>query len=175
MPVNLYQVRRAVGAFNSCLHYEIIYSNIFVRKLDVLLISSAFVSIILTSTLILSFSKSFCFTISLRRYINIMNILVIRIYKSYMLVIYVLQQSADIEQNPGRKSNSCQKLTLPIIIYNWQCKFFARIWFILPAYCNLNLTPVFRMTMTIWKPLVMIYSEQNTHLILNEPVFVFII
>ena len=143
----------------------------------------------------LLFSKSFCFTILLRKNIKIMNILVIRIFHIYILVTYVFhvwlyliltKRSGDIEQNPGPKSDSCQsfsichwnlnsisahnfikifllKLTLPLT--NWM----------LYAYQKLILTLVFQMMMTIWKFLVMIYSEQTTHLILNEAVFVFII
>ena len=40
---------------------------------------------------------------------------------------------------------------------------------------KLFLIPVFQMMMTIWKLLDMIYSDQITHLILSEAVFVFII
>ena len=128
-------------------------------------------------------------------YVLVIYVLVIYVLVIYMLVIYVFpawlyliltKRSGDIEQNPRPKSNSCQsfsichwnlnsisahnfikifllKLTLPLT--NWM----------LYAYQKLILTPVFQMMMTIWKFLVMIYSEQTTHLILNEAVFVFII
>ena len=42
MPVYPDQYRGVVGAFNSCLHCKNIDSNISVRKLEVLLIVSAF-------------------------------------------------------------------------------------------------------------------------------------
>ena len=55
MPVNLDQYRGAVGAFNSCLHCKNFYSNISIRKLDVLLIVSAFLSVLLTFSIFLFF------------------------------------------------------------------------------------------------------------------------
>ena len=116
----MYQYRGVVGAFNSCLHCKNIYSNISIRKLDVLLIANAFLSVLLTFSMFLLFSKSFCFTILLRKNIKIMNILVIRIFHIYMLVTYVFhvwlyliltKRSGDNEQNPRPKSNSCQSLS----------------------------------------------------------------
>ena len=86
MPVNLAQYRRAVGAFNSRLHYKNIYINISIRKLGVLPIASAFLSILLTFSMFLLFSKSFCFTILLKKNIKIMNILLLRIFHIYVLV-----------------------------------------------------------------------------------------
>ena len=90
MPVNLDQYRGAVGAFNSRLHCKNIYNNFSIRKIDVLPIASAFVSILLTFNMLLLFSKSFCFTILLRKNIKIMNILVIRIFHIYVLVACVV-------------------------------------------------------------------------------------
>ena len=60
MPVNLDQYRGVVGAFDSCLHCKNIYSNISIRKLDVLLIAGAFLFILLTFSMFVLFSKSFC-------------------------------------------------------------------------------------------------------------------
>ena len=120
MPVNLDQYRGAVRAFNSCLHCKNIYSNTSIRKLDVLVIASAFLSILLTFSMFLLFSKSFCFAILLRKNIKIMNILVLRIFHIYALVTYVFhmwlyliltKRSRDIEQNPGPKSNSYQSFS----------------------------------------------------------------
>ena len=117
MPVNLDLFRGAVGAFNNLLHCKNIYNNISIRKVDVSPIASAFLSVLLTFSMFLLFSKSFCFTISLRKNIKFMNILVIRIINIYVLVTYVFhvwlyliltRRSGDIEQNPGPKSNSCQ-------------------------------------------------------------------
>ena len=59
MQVNLDQFGGAVGACNSRLHYKNIYNNISIKMLDVLLISSAFLTIILTFSMLLLFSKSF--------------------------------------------------------------------------------------------------------------------
>ena len=121
MPVNLDQYRGAVGAFNSCLHCKNIYSNISIRKLEVSVIASAFLSILLTFSMFLLFSKNFCFTILLRNNIEIMNILIIRIFHIYVLVTYVFHMwlyliltkpSEDIEQNLGPKSNSCQSFSI---------------------------------------------------------------
>ena len=121
MTVNLDQYSGAVGAFNCCLHCKNTYSNISISKLDVLLIASAFPSILLTFNMFLLFSKSFCLTILLRKNIKIMNILVIRIFHIYMLVVYVFhvwlyliltKQSGDIEQNLGPKPNSCQSFSI---------------------------------------------------------------
>ena len=117
MPVNLYQYRGAVGTFNSRLHCKNIYDNISIRKLDVLLIASAFLSILLICNMFLLFFKSFCFTILLRKNIKIMNILVLRIFHIYALVTYVFhiwlyltltKRSGDTEQAPRPKSNSAQ-------------------------------------------------------------------
>ena len=69
----------------------------------------------------LLFSKSFCFTILLRKEIKIMNILLLRISHIYALVTYVFhvwlyliltKRSGDIEQNPGPKSNSSQSFSI---------------------------------------------------------------
>ena len=120
MPVNLDQYRGAVGAFNSRLHCKNIYINISIRKLDVLPIARAFLSILLTFSMFLLFSKSFCFTILVRKNNKIMNILVIRIFHIYVLVAHVFHVwlyliltnwSGDIEQNPRSKSNSCQSFS----------------------------------------------------------------
>ena len=89
MPVNLDQYRGAVVAFNSRLHSKIIYINISIRILDLLRIASAFLSILLTFIMFLLFSKSFCFTILLRKNIKIMNILLLRIFHIYALAICV--------------------------------------------------------------------------------------
>ena len=89
MPVNLDQYRGAVGAFNSRLHSKNIYISISIRMLDVLPIASAFLSILLTFIMFLLFSKSFCFTILLRKNIKIMNILLLRIIHIYALATYV--------------------------------------------------------------------------------------
>ena len=89
MPVNLDQYRGAIGAFNSRLHTKNIYINISIRTLDVLPIASAFLSILLTFIMFVLFSKSFCFTILLRKNIKIMNILLLRIFHTYALAIYV--------------------------------------------------------------------------------------
>ena len=121
MPVNLDQSRGAVGAFNSCLHSKNIYINISIRMLGVLPIVSAFLSILLTFIMFLLFSKSFCFTILLRKNIKIMNILLLRIIHIYALATYVFhiwlyliltKRSGDIEQNPGPKSNSSQSFSI---------------------------------------------------------------
>ena len=80
MPVNLDQYRGAVGAFNSRLHSKNIYISISIRMLDVLPVASAFLSILLTFIMFFLFSKSFCFTILLRKNIKIMNILLLRIF-----------------------------------------------------------------------------------------------
>ena len=110
-PVNLDQYRGAVGAFNSRLHSKIIYINI----------SSAFLSILLTFIMFLLFSKSFCFTILLRKNIKIMNMLLLRIFNIYALATYVFhiwlhliltKRSGDIEQNPRPKSNSSQSFSI---------------------------------------------------------------
>ena len=69
----------------------------------------------------LLFSKSFCFTILLRKNVEIMNILVIRIIHIYVLVTYVFhlwlyliltRRSGDFEQNLGPKSNSGQSFSI---------------------------------------------------------------
>ena len=86
MPVYPDQYRGVVGAFNSCLHCKNIDSNISVRKLEVLLIVSAFLSKVLTFSIFLLFSESFSFFILLRKNIKIRNILVIRTFHIYMLV-----------------------------------------------------------------------------------------
>ena len=121
MPVNLDQYRGAVGAFNSRLHSKIIYINISIRMLDMLPIASAFLSILLTFIMFLLFSKSFCFTILLRKNIKIMNILLLRIFHTCGLATYVLhiwlyliltKRSGDIEKNPGPKSNSSQSFSI---------------------------------------------------------------
>ena len=99
----------AVGAFNSRLHCKNIYINISIRKLDVLPIVSAFLSILLTFSTLLLFSKSFCFTILLRKNIKIMNILLLRIFRIYALVTHVFhiwlylilsKRSGDIKKSP---------------------------------------------------------------------------
>ena len=56
-----------VGAFNNRLHCKNIYNNISIRKLDELPIANAFLSIHLTFSMFLLFSKCFCFTILLRK------------------------------------------------------------------------------------------------------------
>ena len=121
MPVNLDQYRGAVGAFNSRLHSKNIYINISIRMLDVLPIASAFLSILLTFIMFLLFSKSFCFTILLRRNIRIMNILLLRTFHIYALATHVFhiwlyliltKRNRDIEQNPRPKSNSSQSFSI---------------------------------------------------------------
>ena len=121
MPVNLDQYRGAVGAFNSRLHSKNIYISISIRMLDVLPIASAFLSILLTFIMFLLFSKSFCFTILLRKNIKIMNMLLLRIFNIYALATYVFhiwlhliltKRSGDIEQNPRPKSNSSQSFSI---------------------------------------------------------------
>ena len=116
MPVDLDQYRGTVGAFNSRLHRKNIYNNISIRKLDVLPIASAFLSMLLTFNMFLLVSKSVCFTILLRKNIKIINILVIRISHIYVLVTYVFhvwlyliltKRSGDIEQHLVPTPNSC--------------------------------------------------------------------
>ena len=84
-------------------------------------IATAFISILLTFSMLLLFSKSFCFTILLRKNIKIMNILLLRIIHIYALATYVFhiwlyliltKRSGDIEQNPGPKSNSSQSFSI---------------------------------------------------------------
>ena len=113
------------------------------------------------------------------------------------LYLILTKRSGDIEQNPGPKSNSCQRFS----ICHWNLTSVSAHNFIkisllktyiatykLDVIClpetypdssisnnDDSLTPVFQMMMTIWKFLVIIYSGQTTHLILNEAVFVFII
>ena len=85
MALNLDQYRGAVGALNSRLYCKNIYNNISIGKSNVLPIASAFLSILLTFTMFLLFSKSFCFTTLLRKKnIKVMNILVIRIFHIYV-------------------------------------------------------------------------------------------
>ena len=121
MSVNLDLYRGAVGAFNSRLCCKNIYNNISIRKLDVLPIANAFLSVLLTFRMFLFFSKRFRFTTLFTTNIKIINILVLRISHIYMLVAYVFhvwlyliltKRSGDIEQNPGPKSNSCQSFLL---------------------------------------------------------------
>ena len=90
-------------------------------------IASAFLSILLTFSTLLLFSKSSCFTILLRKIIKMMNILVISIFHIYVLVTYVFhiwlhlvltKRSRDIEQNPRPKSNSCQSFSICSRILN---------------------------------------------------------
>ena len=120
MSVNLDQNRGAVGAFNSRLHSKNIYINIYIRMLDVLPIASAFLSIFLTFIMFILFSKSFCFTILLRKNVKIMNML-LRIFHMYAFATYVFhiwlyliltKRSGDIEQNPRPKSNSLQSFSI---------------------------------------------------------------
>ena len=140
----------------------------------------------------LLFSKRFCFTILLRENNKIMNILFLRNFHIYALVTYVFhiwlyliitKQSGDIKQKPGPNSNSSQRFSFchwnlnSISAHN-----FIKISLALPhtnwmlyVYQKPILTPVFQMMMTLWKFLVMIYSEQTTHLVLNQAVSVFII
>ena len=89
--------------------------------LDVLPIASTFLSILLTFIVFLLFSKSFCFTILLRKNIKIMNILLLRILHIYALATYVFhiwlyliltKRSGDIEQNPGPRSNSFKSFSI---------------------------------------------------------------
>ena len=84
-------------------------------------IASAFPSILLTFSMFLLFSKSFCFTILLWRNIKIMNILVLRIYHVIMLVTYMFhvwlhliltKRSGDIKQSLVTKSNSSQSFSI---------------------------------------------------------------
>ena len=121
MPVNLNQYRRMIGVFNSLLHCRNIYINISIRKLDVLPIASAFLSILLAFCMFLLFSKSFCFAILLRKNIKIMNIILLRIFHIYALVAYVFhiwlyliltKRSGDIEHNPGPNFNSSQRFSI---------------------------------------------------------------
>ena len=85
-----------------------------------LLIASAFPSVLIIFSTFLLFSKSFCFTILFRRNIKIMNIFVIKIFHIYVLVTYLFhvwlyliltKQSGGIEQNPLPKSNSYQSFS----------------------------------------------------------------
>ena len=85
MPVNIDQYRGAVEALNSRLQYN----NISIRNLNVLPIASAFLSILLTFSVFLLFSKDFCFTILLKENIKILNILVLRISHICVIVTYV--------------------------------------------------------------------------------------
>ena len=87
MPVNLDLYRGAAGAFNSRLHSKNIYSTISIGKLDLLPIANVFLSILLTFSMFLLFSKNFSFTILLRKNIKIMNILVIRIVHISCVVV----------------------------------------------------------------------------------------
>ena len=121
MPVNLDQYRGAVGAFNSHLHSKNIYISISIRMLDVLPIASAFLSILLTFIMFLLFSKSFCFTILLRKNIKILNILLLRIFHIYTFATYMFhiwlyliltKRSGDIEHNPGPNFNSFQRFSI---------------------------------------------------------------
>ena len=121
MPVNLNQYRGLIGVFNSLLHCRNIYINISIRKLDVLPIASAFLSILLAFSMFLLFSKSFCFAILLRKNIKIMNIILLRIFHIYALVTYVFhlwlyltltKRSGDIEHNPGPNFNSSQRFSI---------------------------------------------------------------
>ena len=121
MPVNLNQYRGLIGVFNSLLHCRNIYINISVRKLDLLPIASAFLSILLAFSMFLLFSKSFCFAILLRKNIKIMNIILLRIFHIYALVTYVFhiwlyliltKRSGDIEHNPGPNFNSFQRFSI---------------------------------------------------------------
>ena len=84
-------------------------------------IASVFFSIFLTFSMFLLFSKSFCFTILLRKIIKIMNILVIRIFHIYVLVTYMFhiwlylvltKRSGGIKQNPRPKSNASQGFSI---------------------------------------------------------------
>ena len=111
----------AVGAFNSRLHSKNIYISISIRMLDMLPIASAFLSILLTFIMFLLFSKSFCFTILLRKNIKIINILLLRIIHIYALATYVshiwlylilTKRNGDIEQNPGPKFTSSQSFSI---------------------------------------------------------------
>ena len=121
MPVNIDQNRGAAEVLNSRLQCKNIYNNISIRYLDVLPIASAFLSTLLTFSMFLLFSKDFCFTILLKENIKIMDILVLRISHIYVLVTYVFhvwlhliltKGSGDIEQSPGRKSNSCKSFSI---------------------------------------------------------------
>ena len=121
MPVNLDQYRGAVGGFDSGLQRKNIYINIVIRMLDVLPIASALMSILLSYIMFLLFSKSFCFTILLRKNIKIMNMLLLRIFNIYALATYVFhiwlhliltKRGGDIEQNPRPESNSSQSFSI---------------------------------------------------------------
>ena len=121
MPVNLDQYRVAVGAFNSRLHSKTIYINISIRMLEVLPIARAFLSILLIFIMFLLFSKSFCFSILLKKNVKIINVLLLRVLHIYALARYVFhiwlyliltKRSGDIEQNPGPKSNSSQSFSI---------------------------------------------------------------
>ena len=70
MPVNLNQYRRTVGAFNSRLHCKNIYNNNSIRKLDVLPTAGAFLSILLTFSMLLLFSKSLFYYFTQEEYQN---------------------------------------------------------------------------------------------------------
>ena len=121
MPVNLDQYREAVGAFNSHLHCKNIYINISIRNLGMLPVASVFLSILLTFSMFLLFSKRFCFTVLLRKNIKIMNKILLRIFHIYALVTYVFhiwlyliltKRSGDIEQNPRPRFNSFQSFSI---------------------------------------------------------------
>ena len=112
---------KAVGALNSRLQSKNIYINISIRLSDVLPIASTFLSILLTFIMFLLFSKSFCFTILLRKNIKIMNMLLLRIFNIYALATYVFhiwlhliltKRGGDIEQNPRPESNSSQSFSI---------------------------------------------------------------
>ena len=120
MSVNLDQYRGVVEAFASRLHSKNICINISIKMLDALPIASAFLFMLLTFIMFLLFSESFCFTILLRKNIKIMNIL-LKIFHIYALAtcvfhiwLYLIltEQSGDIEQNPGPKSNSSQSFSI---------------------------------------------------------------
>ena len=117
MRVNLDEYRGAVRAFNIYLLCKNIFINIFIRKLDILPFPNAFLSKFQVFSMFLLFYKSFCFTVLLRKNIKIINILLLRIFHIYKLVIYVFhirlyliltKRNGDIKQNPGPKSNSSQ-------------------------------------------------------------------
>ena len=123
MPVNLDQYRGMVGAFNGRLHCKNTYINISIT-LYVLPTASSFLSILLTFSMFLLFSKSFCFTVLLMKNTKTMNILLLKIFHIYTLVTYLFpiwlqliltKQSVDIEQNPGPTSNSSQRFSRTLV------------------------------------------------------------
>ena len=107
-----------------------------------------------------------CFTILLRKNIEMMNILLIRIFHIYVwLYLNLTKRDGDTGQNPGPKSNSYQSFSichwnlntfLHIILstYTFKKRAFRLTTWMLYVYQKPILTPEFQMRMRIWKFLV---------------------